>query len=79
MLKLGPPDREQWISPASAEVQFHLLWYPQRSYAVVLMGAQRSDARYVGTIHSSSRVPLDSVPLPGGGPTAAMLRSLPKF
>ncbi|MBI3666834.1 MAG: hypothetical protein HY236_11540 [Acidobacteria bacterium] len=79
VLKLGPPDREQWISPSAAEVQFHLLWYPQRSYAVVLMGAQRSDARYIGTIHATSRVPLDSVPLPGGGSTAAMLRTLPKF
>ena len=77
--KLGAAESGQWITAESAEIQFHLLWYPRRSYAVVLMGADRAGARYIGTIHASSRVPLDSVPLAGGGSTASMLRTLPKF
>jgi len=78
-LALGPPDRDQWISPDSATVHFQLLWYSPRSYIVVLMGAHRSEVRYIGAIHAASRAPLDSVPLPGGGTTTAMLRNLPKF
>jgi hypothetical protein len=77
--KLGPPDREQWITPESAAVHFHALWYSQRSYVVVLMGAERGGVRYIGTIHAATRAPLDEVPLPGGGSTGAMLRTLPKF
>ena len=77
--KLGSPDREQWISPEAAEMHFDTLWYSDRSYVVVLMGAERRGARYIGTVHASSRTPLDSVPLPGGGSTASMLRSLPRF
>ena len=77
--KLGAPEREQWITPESAEVHFRALWYSDRAYVVVLMGAERGGVRYIGTMHASSRAPLDSVPLPGGGSTAAMLRTLPKF
>jgi hypothetical protein len=77
--KMGPPDQEQWITPESAEIHFNLMWYPERSYIIVLMGPDRASARYIGAIHASSRVPLDSVPLPGGGSTASMLRTLPKF
>lgn len=77
--KLGPPDREQWITPESAAVHFHALWYSQRSYVVVLMGAERGGVRYIGTIHAATRAPLDEVPLPGGGSTGAMLRTLPRF
>src|SRR5262249_28736705 len=74
--KLGPPDREQWITPGSAEIHLLALWYTDRSYIVVLMGAERQGGRYIGTIHTASRAPLDAVPLPGGGTAAAMLRNL---
>ncbi len=77
--KLGAPDREQWITPGSAEIHLLALWYSDRAYIVVLMGAERQGARYIGTIHASSRAPLDAAPLPGGGSTSAMLRNLPKF
>ena len=77
--KLGPPEREQWITPEPAEIQFELFWYPQRSYIIVLMGSDRNGARYIGALHATSRAILDTVPLPGGGSTAAMLRTLPKF
>ena len=77
--KLGPAERDDWITPQSAEIHFELLWYPQRSYIIVLMGSNRGDARYIGALHTSSRQVLDSVKLPGGGSTTSMLRTLPKF
>lgn len=77
--KLGPPARDHWITPESAEIHFELLWYPERAYIVVLMGIDRKATRYIGTIHASSRQVLDSVKLAGGGSTASMLRNLPKF
>jgi len=77
--KLGPAGQDQWISPESAEIHFELLWYPDRSYIIVLMGTERNGGRYIGTLHASSREILDSVKLPGGGSTASMLRTLPKF
>ena len=77
--KLGRAGRDQWISPESAEIHFELLWYPDRSYIVVLMGVDRKGTRYIGTLHATSRQVLDSVKLPGGGSTSSMLRTLPKF
>jgi len=77
--KLGAAEREQWITPESAEIHFATLWYEKRSYLVVLMGSDRAGASYIGTIHTSSRQVLDSVKLPGGGSTASMLRTLPKY
>ena len=77
--KVGAPEREQWITPESAEIHFQALWYTRRSYIVVLMGVDRGGGRYLGTIHAASRQVLDSVKLPGGGSTASMLRTLPKF
>jgi hypothetical protein len=43
------------------------------------MGSTRNDARYIGAILMPSRRILDSVKLPGGGSTAAMLKTLPEF
>jgi hypothetical protein len=77
--KLGAAARDQWITPESAEIHFLLLWYPDRSYIVVLMGPDRDGSRYIGTVHASSRRVLDAVKLPGGGSTGSMLRALPKF
>lgn len=78
-IKIGKPESEQWISNEDSQLQFELLGYESRSYAVVLMGSTRNDARYIGAIHMPSRRILDSVKLPGGGSTAAMLKNLPEF
>ena len=78
-LKAGTPATRQWISREDSQIQFELLWYPDRSYIVVLMGASRDDARYIGTLHARSREVLDSVKLSGGGTTASMLNNLPGF
>jgi hypothetical protein len=54
------------------------LWYPQRSYFVVLMGTDRNDARYIGALDRNWRV-IHYIELPHGASTASMLRSLEKF
>ncbi len=77
--KTGAPASDEWITPADAEIQFALLSYPDRSYALVMMGADRKETRYIGAIHIPSRKTLDTVKLSGGGTTAAMLRNLPDF
>ncbi len=79
VVKVGEPEKEQWLTTKEAQVQFQLLWYTSRSYAVVMLGSSRGDARYIGTIHTPSRRLLDSVRLPGGGSTASMLRNLPDY
>ena len=79
VLKVGEPRTQQWLSREDAQIQFELLWYPDRSYIVVLMGASRDDVRYIGALHSRSRRTLDSVKLSGGGTTGSMLHNMPKF
>ena len=77
--KVGRPEQQEWISQPEAEIQFEVLWYPSRSYALIMMGVGREGGRYIGAIHIPSRKTLDSVKLPGGGSTASMLRNLPEF
>ncbi len=79
VIHVGQPETKRWITPETAQLQFQLLSYRSRSYAVVLLGPERGDARYVGTVHLPSRRLLDSVPLSGGGSTASMMRNLPEF
>jgi hypothetical protein len=79
LLKLGKPDQEQWISSEASEIQFQLLRYPARSYAVVMMGPSRLESHYIGALHEPSRQILDSIKLPNGGSTASMLKNLPEY
>lgn len=79
VIKVGKPEKEQWLTTKEAQIQFQLLWYPSRSYTVVMLGSSRGDTRYIGTIHAPSRRLLDSVRLSGGGSTASMIRNLPEF
>ena len=76
---LGRPEREQWLSREEAELQIEGLYYPNRRYAVVLMGGSRADTRYIGTVHDPSRKLLDSARLDRGGDTSSMMRNLPPF
>jgi len=75
--KLGPPAEERWRSP-EGEIQYQRLTYPQRGYSVILMGPSRNEARYIGAMDRNWQV-LHYVELPGGGNTAAILRSLKRF
>jgi hypothetical protein len=75
--KLGQPSADRWRSEGG-ELQYRLLWYPRRSYYVVLIGNDRHDLHYIGALDRDWRV-IHFVDLPAGGSTAAMLRELPKF
>ncbi len=75
--KLGEPAESHWKSE-TGEVQYRALWYPKRSYYVVLMGTDRPDLKYIGAVDANWNV-LHYVALPNGTTTAAMLRSVGKF
>lgn len=75
--KLGIPDQDHSTTKAG-DLEFRSLWYPQRSYYVILMGAERNRLRYIGAMDKEWNV-VHSVSLPGGANTASMLRGLPKF
>ena len=61
-----------------ADVEFRSLWYPQRSYYVILMGAERNNLHYIGAMDKDWNL-VQPVVLPGGVSTASMLRGLQKF
>ncbi len=75
--KLGTPSEEHWRA-GNGEIKYQLLSYPDRGLFVVLMGAERENAKYVGAFDRSWQV-VDSVDLPGGRNTNSMLRSLKRF
>src|SRR6266404_7648491 len=70
--KLGPPEQDHSVSK-SGELEFRSLWYPHRSYYVILMGAERDNLRYIGAMDKDWKL-VHSVQLPGGVSTASMLR-----
>lgn len=76
--KLGTPKQARW-RPNTGEIQFQALEYPDRSYVVILMGADQKEARYVGTVDKDWRTVLHYVSLPRGGSTGPMLRGLKPF
>ena len=75
--KLGKPAGDHWRSDLG-EMQFRVLEYPDKGVYVILMGAERDRARYVGAMDKSWKV-IHSVLLPGGGDTRTMLHKLQKF
>lgn len=75
--KLGPPAEDHWREKGG-ELQCRALWYPQRQYFVILLGAGRDDVRYIGALDRNWRV-IHYVDLPNGASTASMLRGLEKF
>lgn len=74
--KLGPPAQDRSTTKAG-DIEFRSLWYPQRSYYVVLMG-EHNNLRYIGAKDKDWNL-VHSVMLPGGSSTASMLRGLDKF
>lgn len=75
--KLGQPSEDRWRDDAG-ELQYRALWYPQRSYYVILLGADRNEIRYIGAVDRNWRV-IHYVDLPNGGSTASLMRGLPRF
>lgn len=75
--KLGQPETDKWQSEVG-EMQYRMLAYPKQDYYVILMGSDRENAFYIGTKDSQWRT-VHAVPLPGGGNTEAILRSVKRF
>jgi len=75
--KLGPPAQEH-SSTRAGDLEFQSLWYPQRSYYVILMGAEHNNLRYIGAMDKDWNV-VHFVALPKGVSTASLLRGLPRF
>jgi hypothetical protein len=71
--KLGPPSQDRWKSETGA-LQFRALCYPQRAYTVILMGSDRSAARYIGTLDSNWQLLYST-----SKEASALLRALGKF
>ena len=75
--RLGKPADDRWRAQ-SKEVSFRVLDYPDRSYSVILFGADKTSATYIGTLDRNWR-PIHSVNMGRGVDSAAMLRALPRF
>jgi hypothetical protein len=75
--KLGKPEQDHSISK-TGDLEFRSLWYPERSYYIILMGAERDNLRYIGAMDKDWKL-VHSVDLPRGASTASMLRGLQKF
>ncbi len=74
--KLGSPGEDRWKSE-SGEIQYRALAYPQRAYTVILMGSDRRDVHYIGTVDDRWN-PVHAVEFRGGN-TFSMLRGLKRF
>ena len=74
--RLGPPAEDRWQSGA-AEPHYRKLWYPQQSFALILMGSGQS-ARYIGALDAKGQV-IHWVDLPDGHNSAALLKKLNRF
>ncbi|MCC7237438.1 MAG: hypothetical protein IT163_19175 [Bryobacterales bacterium] len=74
---LGKPDKDRWRSE-TGERQYRALTFTKAGYTVILMGAERNNAHYIGTKDLNWKT-IHAVELPGGRNTEPMLRSLGKF
>ncbi len=75
--KLGPPVRDRWQSETGA-TQYRALSYTGRAYTVILMGAVRQKAAYIGTLDENWK-PVHAVELANGPGSDSLLRSLQRF
>lgn len=76
--KLGPPAADRWRADAG-ERQYRALEYPKRDLIIILMGADREGATYIGAKDSQWRT-VHAVEQPGGrSNTEPILRALTKF
>jgi len=75
--KLGEPASDRWRSEEGA-LQYEALDYPDRKLTVILMGSDRNNVQYVGTMDKDWK-PVHSVPLHSGGTTDSLLRGLKRF
>jgi hypothetical protein len=77
VVKLGEPASDHWQSEEGA-LQYEALNYPDRNLTVILMGSDRKNVQYVGTMDKDWKV-VHSVRLRSGGTTDSLLRGLKRF
>lgn len=75
--KLGKPAEDRW-RPGEGELQFRVLVYPDRGYSVILMGTERTSAKYIGSVDRNWHV-VHAVQGPRGDTTLPLLRTLKPF
>jgi len=71
--RLGKPAEDRWRSKEGG-LQYRLLGYPAQNLSVILMGPDRKEMRYIGSIDRNWRVVHST-----NQDTAAMLRALGRF
>jgi len=69
--RIGPPAKDRRAETGG--VHYRRLWYPQRSFSIVLMGTD--PGQYIGAVDLSGRV-IQSIELPDGRNSAVLLRRL---
>jgi hypothetical protein len=74
--KLGTPGQDR--SQEVGTIHYRALAYPDRRYTIILMGADRDSARYIGVMDDNWK-PVHSVDLRSGGTTLSLLRDLKRF
>jgi len=75
--KFGEPAAERW-KPNTGERQYLALSYPDLGVTLILMGADRDSVHYIGAKDKNWKS-VNSVTLPGGVDSSAILRSLGPF
>jgi hypothetical protein len=74
--KFGAPASDRWKGD-EGDLNFRLLAYPARGFTAILMGRDREAARYIGALDNNAQL-IDSVEMPGGANTAALVRQAAK-
>lgn len=75
--KLGQPETDHWRS-GRGSYEYRVLSYPRLGYSVILMGADRKSAQYIGSMGRDWQ-PVHSVELADHVNSYALLRALPRF
>lgn len=77
VLKLGEPASDHWQSEQGA-MQFEALAYPDKKLTVILMGSDRNNATYIGTVDERWE-PAHWIEHRSGGNTESLLQGLKRF
>jgi hypothetical protein len=76
VVRLGEPASDHWQSESGA-MQFEALSYPGRKQTVILMGSDRNNVRYIGTVNDRWE-PVHWIEIRGGN-SESLLRGLRRF
>jgi hypothetical protein len=74
--KFGAAGSDRWKGD-EGDLNIRILGYPARGFSVILMGRERDAARYIGAVDNQGQV-IDSVQMPGGVNTAAIVKQAVK-